>query len=277
MASRVRDPALRRLAAFAALLAFAAQPVRAQTPPAVTVYASASLRAVLPEEARAFTAQTGIPVDLSFGPGGKLRERIAAGGPVDVYVPGDAGDARRMRDTGTYGPVSIPTRTQLCVLATAEAARNRAAIDVLLDPAVRVVTGVVSPPHTDPAGDYAEQLFANIDRLRPGSLALLDAKALRYPGPVLTVPAGTDVQPYLLLTSNQADASVLYCAGLGALAAAYPGRLVALALPPDIAVVADFGLTLRDGAPAAAGQFRDFLASGAGQAIFVRYGFTAVR
>jgi ABC-type molybdate transport system substrate-binding protein len=93
----------------------------------------------------------------------------------------------------------------------------------------------------------------------------------------LSVPPGADVQRYLLLTSHQADASVLYCAGLGALTAAEPDRLVALALPPDVAVDADFGLTVRDGAPRPAAQFGDFLLSGAGQAIFVRFGFTAVR
>jgi ABC-type molybdate transport system substrate-binding protein len=271
----VRDVVRAACAATALLAACAALPARAQTPP-VTVYASASLRGVLADEARAFAAQTGIAVDLSYGPGGKLGERIAAGGSVDAFMPGDVADARRAHDEGTYGPVTIPVRTQLCLLVTAALA-GRAVADVLLDPAVRVVTGVAVPPHTDPAGDYAEQLFAKIDRLRPGSLARLDAKALRYPGPALNVPAGADVQPYLLLTSNQADASVLYCAALGALTAAYPGRLVALALPPELAVSADFGLTVRTGAPPAAERFRDFLLSDAGQAIFERAGFTRVR
>ena len=242
----------------------------------ISLWSSPSVRAPLAEAAQAFAAQTGIVVDQTYGAGGKLRERLQNGESADIFVSGDVDDARRLNDAGTFGPVTIPTRTQLCLLVKSAIAGTRPVADLLLDPAVRVVTGIVSPPHSDPAGDYAEVLFRKIDRLRPGSLAVLDAKALRYPGPALSVPAGSDVQPYLLLISNQADASLLYCASLVALTAAYPAQLRSLALPPELAVQADFGLTLRNGAPAEAARFRDFLRSDAGQAIFVKYGFTRV-
>jgi ABC-type molybdate transport system substrate-binding protein len=36
--------------------------------------------------------------------------------------------------------------------------------DIMLDPAVRLIT---STPKADPAGDYAEAIFAKIDATRP--------------------------------------------------------------------------------------------------------------
>jgi molybdenum ABC transporter molybdate-binding protein len=268
-----------RLALTAALLALGcASPgvVQAQAPVHVAVWSSPSVRLPLSEAARAFTERTGTIVDLTFGAGGKLRERLENGEAADVFLSGDVDDARRLHDDGKFGPVTIPTSSQMCLLVKNALAGTRPVADLMLDPAVRVVTGIVSPPHSDPSGDYAEQIFAKIDRIRPGSLAVLDAKALRYPSPALTVPAGADVQTYLLVTSNQADASVLYCASLIALTAANPSQLRSLSMPPELAVRADFGLTVRVGAPPQAEAFRDFLASDAGQAIFVKYGFTRV-
>lgn len=276
MASPVPE-AVRRVAAALLLWALGGAPASAQTPEHIAVYASPSLRGSLADEALAFTALTGVVVDQTYGAGGKLADRIAAGGPVDVFVSGAVDDARRAYESGSYGPVTIPTRTPMCLLVNSALAGTRPALDLLLDPSVRIVTGVVSPPHADPSGDYAEQLFANVDRLRPGSLARLDAKALRYPGPGLSVPAGAEVQSYLLLTSNQADASVLYCASLGTLTAAHPGQLRSLPLPPEIAVTATFGLTVRVAAPPAAERFRDFLSSDRGRAIFVQHGFEDAR
>jgi molybdenum ABC transporter molybdate-binding protein len=263
-------------AALIALCVISPGAVRAQAPVHIAVWSSPSLRRPLSEAARAFTERTGTIVDLSFGAGGKLRERLENGEPADVFISGDVDDARRLHDGGKFGPVTIPTSTAMCLLVKSSLAGTRPVADLMLDPAVRVVTGIVSPPHSDPSGDYAEQIFAKIDKLRPGSLALLDAKALRYPSPALSVPAGADVQIYLLVTSNQADASVLYCASLDALTAADPTQLRALSMPPELAVQADFGLTVRVGAPPQADAFRTFLASDAGQAIFVKYGFTRV-
>jgi molybdate transport system substrate-binding protein len=47
----------------------------------VRLYAAGSLRSALTELTRAFTATSGVPVDLVFGASGLLRERLERGEP----------------------------------------------------------------------------------------------------------------------------------------------------------------------------------------------------
>jgi molybdate transport system substrate-binding protein len=249
--------------------------VNAQTQQHVVLYAAGSLHGALVEIATAFTQQTGIVVDPTYGSSGLLRGRIENGETADVFASADTDSPQRLQAEGKSGAVTVFTRNRMCLLVKSALAGSRNVADLMLDPKLRLVT---STPKADPAGDYAEAIFAKLNAQRPGALATLDAKALRLIGGAnaVSIPAGADLAVYLLLTSNQGDTFLAYCPGFVASVAANPTQLRSLEMPADLAVRADYGLTLRNNAPPAALKLRDFILSRAGQAIFVRYGFSRV-
>jgi molybdate transport system substrate-binding protein len=259
------------------LVLLAAAPASAQTPaPArLVLFAAGSLHEAFTDIAKAFTQQTGIAVDQTYGSSGLLRERIEKGEHPDVFASADTGNPERLQRENKGGAVTVFTRNRMCLLAKPAVAGSRAPATIMLDPAVRLVT---STPKADPAGDYAEAIFAKIDAQQPGSLAALDTKALRLIGgtDAVNIPAGNDIGVYLLLTANRGDALLAYCSGIDASAAASSGRLRAIEMPPDLAVGANYGLVLRIDAPPDATYLRAFILSPAGQAILARYGFSSV-
>ena len=79
----------------------------------------------------------------------------------------------------------------------------------MLDPAIKLGT---STPKSDPSGDYAWAVFRNIDRLRPGSFAVLERKALQLVGGPSTPAPPADRSVYAaLIADGQADLFLTYC------------------------------------------------------------------
>jgi len=263
--------------ALAALCALTLAPAGAQTPaPAhVTLFAAGSLRGAVSEIVRAFSTQTGIAVDPTYGSSGVLREKIEGGAVADVFASADTANPLQLQREGKSGTVAVFTRNRMCLLVKSSVAGTRGVADLLLDPAVRLIT---STPKADPAGDYAETIFAKLDVQRPGSRALLDAKALRLIGgsDAVPIPPGADLGTYLLLTGDRGDALLAYCSGFVASVAAEPVRLRSLEMPTGVAVQADYGLAVRPDAPPSAIQLRNFLLGPTTQAIFAKFGFSRV-
>ncbi len=263
---------LKRSAAALILMLAATAAASAQTPPRVTLFAAGSLKGALVEIVAAFARQTGIGVDQTYGSSGLLRAQIENGTPADVFASADVGNPQRLHDAGKAGPVTVFVHNRMCLLVKSEIAGTRGVAEIMLDPAVRLIT---STPKADPAGDYAETIFAKIDASHPGSLAVLDAKALRLVGGpnAAPIPPGVDPAVYLLRTTDQGDAFLAYCSGFAATAAANPTTLRTLAMPPALTVRADYGVTIGTGAAQEAMRLRDYLLSDAAQAVFERYGF----
>ena len=245
----------------------------AQTPQTISLYAAGSLKGALTELAQAFTKQTGIVVNQTYGSSGTLRARIENGDAADVFASADVESPQRLAREGKAGPVTVFTHNRMCLLVKSATVAKRSVIEVMLDPAVRLVT---STPQADPAGDYAERIFGAIDAQRPGSSAILDAKALRLVGgrDAVPIPPSADAGTFLLLTANRGDAFLAYCSGFGTATTAHPAELQSLEMPPALAVRADYGLTLLSGAPEAAQRFRSFILSDQGQGTLMKYGFS---
>jgi ABC-type molybdate transport system substrate-binding protein len=249
-------------------------PAQAQTPAHVTLFASGTLHAAFAEIAKTFTQKTGIIVDQTYGASPQLSRRIEDGESVDVFASADTASPERLQRTGRSGAVTIFAHNRMCLLVKPPVAGTRAADELMLDPAVRLITAV---PVLDSAGDYAEATFAKLDARRPGSKARLDAKALRLFGNRdVAIPAGADPGAYLLLTANRGDAFLGWCTAAAISAASNPAALRSLPLPPDITVDANYGITLRNAAPVEAAVLRGYIVSPAGQAILERYGFAGV-
>ena len=221
----------------ASLLAACSTPQPPVSTQPIAVVAAGSLREALTEVAQAHEARTGQKLALSFA-------RCAP----HVFV-----------------------RNQLCAITQAQfnLTPDRL-LDALLDPAIRLGT---STPKADPAGDYAWALFRRADAVRPGALATLERKALQLTGGPASpkAPAGRGTYAWVM-DQGQADVFLTYCTNAVVAQQEVP-RLKIVAVPANLQVGADYGLTVRMGAHPAAQAFADALLAPPAQAIFARYGF----
>jgi ABC-type molybdate transport system substrate-binding protein len=241
----------------------------------VRLYAAGSLRGALTEVGRAFEADSGHHVAAKFGPSGVLKDEIAGGAGADVFASANMEHPTALSNAHRSGPVYLFARNHLCALA-------RPGIDVnssnllarMLDPAVILGT---STPKADPSGDYAWEVFKKAGAIKPGAQAVLELKARQLTGtPDSAVPpAGRAIYGWHL-AERHADIFLAYCTGAAEAKKQYPDQQI-VELPPELAVGADYGLTVMNGAPAAADQFAKFVLSDAGQKILVDFGFAPGR
>lgn len=253
------------------VVALAPAPGRAAEP--VRLLAAGSLRGALTEVARDFEAAGGPPVAARYGASGLLRDEIAAGAPADVFASANMEHPLALAGARRAGPVVLFARNRLCALARPGLDVSGATLaERMLDPAVKLGT---STPGADPSGDYAWAVFRRLDALRPGSFAVLAAKALQLTGGPSSPPPPADCSVYgAVLARGEADLFLTYCTNARAAAAEVAGAAV-IDLPESIAVGAEYGLAVMEGAPAPASRLALFILSPEGQAILARHGFSA--
>jgi ABC-type molybdate transport system substrate-binding protein len=138
--------------------------VEAQEIPVVHLHAAGSLRAAMTEIAHAFTAASGIKVEMAFSSSGLLRERFEKGEAGDVFASADMGNPLTLKEEGKAGPVVLFARNRLCAIARPGLPiTSDRLLAAMLDPAVRLGT---STPGADPSGDYASEVFRKADAIR---------------------------------------------------------------------------------------------------------------
>lgn len=240
----------------------------------ITLHAAGSLKAALGELAAAYQQEYGVAVATKFGPSGLLLKGIEAGESPDVFASANMQHPEKLAAAGWGRPVVLFTRNSLCALAQPEVEVTSASLlEVLLSKAVRVGT---STPKADPSGDYAWELFARAEALKPGSKAILAGKALQLTGgPASEVPP-EGRNPYgWVMSEKKADLFLTYCTN-GVAAKKEVNTLQIIALPEQLAVGADYGLLVKKDAPPAAWQLAMYIMSPGGQRILASYGFQAV-
>jgi molybdate transport system substrate-binding protein len=152
-------------------------PGRADT---IQLYAAGSLRAALTEVAKSFEAETGNSVHAKYGPSGLLRDEIAGGARADVFASANMQHPQALSAAKKSGPVQLFARNRLCALVKAGLKIDSASLlERVLDPAIRLAT---STPKADPSGDYALEVFAKAESIRPGARAALEKKAAQLTG-----------------------------------------------------------------------------------------------
>lgn len=261
---------MRRLL-IAAFINLMTQAAFAQEP--VLLHSAGSLRAALTEVAQAFEKATGIAVKPVFGASGLLKDRIAKGEAAEVFASADLGNPEALAKAGLVGPIVLFARNELCAFARPEVAvTSETLLERMLDPAIKLGT---STPKADPSGDYAFQVFARAEAVRPGAKAALEAKALQLTGASTSIaaPGGANVYGHKL-ANGEADLFLAYCTNAQPIAKEQPG-LKLVRLPPALAVGADYGLTVMTKASSNAWRFAMFILSRAGQEILLKHGFAA--
>lgn len=255
----------------AALLAVAAM-TSAHAEDEVRLIAAGSLRASLTDVAKAFTAETGTPVATMFGASGLMREKIEAGEPAHVFASANMKHPKTLHEAGKSGPVRLFARNRLCALAQPEVKVESATLlDTMLADDIRLGT---STPKADPSGDYAFQLFGKAEAVKAGATAKLEAKALQLTGGPTSQKAPEGRNQYgWVMSEKKADIFLTYCTNAVLAARDTPGLQI-VQIPAELAVGADYGLTVIAGAPPAAEKLADYILSPAGQAVLGEYGFT---
>jgi molybdate transport system substrate-binding protein len=253
-----------------ALLVILTMPASAQTA-SVKLFAAGSLRGALTVVAAEFEKSSGTKVEMRFGPSGLLKDDIAAGQKADVFASADMGHPNALQAAGLAGEVRRFARNRLCALVAPRVHVDSATLlDRMLDPAVKVAT---STPKADPSGDYAFEVFARAEALRKGARAALESKALQLVGGPTSAPTPPGRSAYgWHLAQGNADIFLAYCTGAAEAKEQVPD-LTIVELPAELAVGADYGLTVVRGAAPAAQAFADFILSPAGQATLARFGF----
>jgi len=185
------------------------------------------------------------------------------------------GNPQALALAGRSAAPVVFSRNRLCALV---AQRVEVTTDTLLermlDPRIKLGT---STPAADPSGDYAWQLFAKAERLRPGALRALDAKAVKLTGgPDSPAPPPNRSIYGVLIAEAKADIFLTYCTNAMQAVREVPGGRI-VAVPVTLAVGADYGLTTLNNAPTGARRLAAFILSPPAQAILARHGFAPGR
>jgi ABC-type molybdate transport system substrate-binding protein len=169
--------------------------------------------------------------------------------------------------------VVLFARNRLCALVKPGLAVDPASLlDRMLDPAVKLGT---STPKADPAGDYAFEVFAKTDKVKVGSRAALEKKALLLTGGATSAPPPKGRSVYgWHVAEGRADIFLTYCTNALVAQKENAGQQI-VQLPDALAVGADYGLTVVANASPGAYRLAMFILSSDGQRILAKHGFSA--
>jgi molybdenum ABC transporter molybdate-binding protein len=237
----------------------------------VQLYAAGSLKAALTDVSKAYETSTGTMVEAKYGPSGLLKDEIAGGAEADVFASANMEHPRELHDKRKSGPVVRFARNSLCALVRPGlAADSTTLLAQMLDGNVKLGT---STPKSDPSGDYAFEIFRRAEAIKPGAQSKLERKALQLTGSASGTPAPAGKAVYgWHVAEGRADIFLTYCTNALAAQKENLGQQI-VALPDNLAVGADYGLTVIGRASAAAQRLADFIVSPEGQKILEKHGF----
>ncbi len=247
----------------------------ATTAEPVKVFAAGSLTGAMTAVIHLYEEKTGEHVQAEFGPAGLLRERIENGEHPDIFASANMAHPQTLADKGLATEPVVMARNRLCAKALPQfGLTTQNLLQRLLDPKVGLGT---STPKADPGGDYAWELFARAEKVRPGAQAILEHKAQQLVGGKNNppVPAGQDAMSYSF-EQHKIHISLGYCSSRQTTP---DPKFASVELPPELAVHADYGmsvLTAGGGSREAALRFALFVMSAEAQHVIGLYGFTPV-
>lgn len=151
----------------------------------VFLYAAGSLEAALSDVARAFEHETGNKVDPKFGPSGLLKDEIADGAQAHIFASANMDHPQELHAKDLSGRVTRFARkynVRSGKIGPGSLERKPARTDARTERKTRHVNA-----EGRPVGDYAFEVFAKADAVRPG------ARDLTIGYPDHTVGRGLDV------------------------------------------------------------------------------------
>ncbi len=239
----------------------------------IQLFAAGSLRGALTDVASAYEASSGNKVVAKFGASGLLKNEISAGAHAEVFASANMEHPQSLHDEKKSGRVLRFARNKMCALVRPGIrVDSTSLLDRMLDPNIKLGT---STPRSDPSGDYAFEVFRKAETIRPGAQSALEKKALQLTGASNSPAPPTRRVVYSWhIAEGRADIFLTYCTNALTAQKENPGQQI-IALPDNLAVSADYGLTVITGASSAAQTLADFIMSAAGQKILSTYGFVS--
>ena len=240
----------------------------------IRVLAAGSLKDVLTAIFADYAKQHDVTFAPVWGPSGILRDRMQHGEAFDLFASAALPHAQALTDAGVSGPSVLFTRNALCVVTTAANAVDTAnLVEILLKPETKIGT---STPVSDPSGDYTWEIFHRIEAVRPGAFKTLSEKARQLIGGPASAPAVNGRSPLLVaLDERRIDLFIYYCSGAREIVKA-SANYKSVALPDELSVGPEYGLTVSRKAQPLAADFAMYLLSPQGQATLKAYGFIPV-
>lgn len=232
------------------------------------VLAAGSLKRAFVPLCQRFSAITGIPVAVNFGPAGLLRERIEAGERCDLFASANTAHPQALFNSGQAQALQTFAFNQLNLTARRNEKTEKADwLSLLADPTLRLGT---STPGCDPSGDYTWQLFAQIEKQHP-DIALKQKAAMLVGGrDTLALPEG-EIASAWLIRNDYTDLFIGYAHYAQALKSADDLRMVAI--PASFQPRCEYKLAqLSDRAQTLA----EFVLAAEGQAFLREAGFLTV-
>jgi molybdenum ABC transporter molybdate-binding protein len=232
------------------------------------VFVAGSLRGVMPAVAAEYEKASGVHANITIGRSTDIRQQIERGKNADIFVSATIEDTAALAKSGKLRTSEVLARNEFCLMAAPgiKLVPDRL-VDIMIDPAIKLGT---STPKTDPAGDYAWELFRNIEKIHPGAYATLDAKAIRLLGPRPIRAENASPFPEIF-RRRQADVFVTYCSNAVATARILKG-VTFDRFPELINVAAIYGIGVSKTAPPEANAFVSYAVGIKGRRIFARYG-----
>jgi molybdate transport system substrate-binding protein len=232
------------------------------------VFVAGSLREVMPAVAAEYEKASGVHANITIGRSTDLRQQIERGNSADIFVSATMDDMAALVKSGKLRTNEVLARNEFCLMAAPgiKLVSDRL-VEIMIDPGIKLGT---STPNTDPAGDYAWELFRNLEKIHPGAYAALDAKAIRLLGP-RPIRAESALPFPGIFERRQADVFVSYCSNGVATARALKG-VTFERFPELINVAAIYGIGISKTAPPEANAFVGYAVGIKGRRIFARYG-----
>ncbi len=239
---------------------------------AALLHAAGSLRGALTEVSNEFQKATKIEVKAKYGPSGLLKDEIEGGAKAEVFASANMSHPQALAKASKAGPVQMFARNRLCALVRPGLEVTPAnLLERMLDEKIKLGT---STPKADPSGDYAWEVFKKAETIRAGSFTALDKKALQLTGGPNSPAPPKDRNVYgAVIADGKADIFLTYCTNAIVAKRENPTQNV-VALPENLAVGADYGLTLVNGSSANAKRLAEYILSADGQAILAKHGFS---
>ncbi|MGH1395349.1 MAG: molybdate ABC transporter substrate-binding protein [Trichormus sp.] len=237
----------------------------------VRLYAAVSLKPVISEIAQAFTRKYKIPIKLEFDYADLLRERILGGEKADIFVADDLHNPNVLMQASKSSPVINFVNNRICAIAKPGiSVTSDTLLDVMLDPEIRLG---ISAPKPNLFEDYAQAVFHQAEKLRPGSIANLNTKALHLVGGS-NYPVMSDKKnrfAYFILETQQVDIFLSYYTDARLAHLAAPSLQI-IELPENLAVHVNYGITVINNFHSAAVILAMYILSTDGQSILAKYG-----
>jgi molybdate transport system substrate-binding protein len=240
----------------------------------IRVMAAGSLKDVFTAIFADYTKQYGGSFVPVWGPSGVLRERLKNGEAFDIFASAALPHAQALTEAGVSGPSVLFARNALCIVTDAGRPLDGGNLaETLLRPDIRIGT---STPIADPAGDYTWEMFHLIDAQRPGAFETLSNKAQQLFGGAAT-PGQVNGRPRWLaaLDDHEVDLLIIYCSSAKQIMQDEP-KYKSVALPPELSVGPEYGLTVSRNAAPGAADFAMYLLSPQGQSSLKSSGFIPV-